>query len=101
MKINNRQPWESALTEKTVKASGGFIADVNMLETDTKIISSRFPFVRESFRSGYLKQNNYALLPYSGRFGNGYIFAFPHTHSSVRCVYYLDRKQRAGGAVNG
>lgn len=101
MKLNNKQPWESALTEKTVRASGGMVSNINMLETDTKIIASRFPFMRESFRSGYLKQNNYALLPYSGRFGNGYILALHHTHSSVRCVYYLDREQRRGGVSNG
>ena len=97
MKKNNRQPWESALTEKTVYASGGFIeSDITNLETDIKVIESRFPYTRESSRSGYLRSGSYAMLPYAGRFGRGYIVAFPRTHSSVSIMYYLDREQRKG-----
>lgn len=94
-----KKPWESAITEKTVYASGGFISPITKLETDVGIIESRYPHHRESSRSGYLRQDVYALIPYSGRFGEGYIIATPRTASSVRCVYYLDHGKR--GADNG
>ena len=94
MKINNQQPWESALTEKTVYASGGLVNDIDRLETDVKIIKSRFPHTRESVRSGYLREGRYALIPYRGRYGDGYIFALPKTRSSVRIMYYLNQPVR-------
>lgn len=96
---NSKKPWESAITEKTVYASGGFVSPLQFLETDAQLIEKRFPHKRESSRSGYLKQGVYALIPYTGRFGEGYILALPRTSSSVRCMYYLDHKQR--GDDNG
>lgn len=87
----NKKPWESALTEKTVYASGGFISPIDKLETDVALIADRFPHMRESSRSGYLKTGIYAIIPYTGRFGSGYIIALPRTRSSVRCVYYLNK----------
>ena len=94
MKKNNIKPWESALTEKTVYASGGFISPIDKLETDVRIIESRYPHKRESSRSGYLRSDVYALIPYSGRFGDGYIIAIPRTGSSVKCTYYLNHGKR-------
>lgn len=88
------KPWESAITENNVCASGGFISPLSMLETDTRIIATRFPHRRESNRSGYIRPDMYALIPYSGRFGEGYIIATNRSKSSVHCEYYLDRKQR-------
>lgn len=90
----NVEPWKSAITEKTVYASGGFITPLDKLETDVKIVESRFPHKRESSRSGYLKPDVYALIPYHGRFGDGYIIALPRSTSSVRVIYFLDRPQR-------
>lgn len=92
--ISDKKPWESAITEKTVYASGGFISPISKLDTDVRIIESRFPHKRESSRSGYLRSDVYALIPYSGRFGDGYIIALPRTCSSVKCMYYLDHEQR-------
>lgn len=94
-----KKPWESAITAKTAVASGGFITPITKLETDLKIISSRYPHTRESVRSGYLQDGYYAMIPYRGRFGEGYIIALPRTGSSVKCVYYLNHGKR--GANNG
>lgn len=94
MKLYNKQPWESALTEKTVYASGGMITQIGKLETDVKLISVRYPYIRESTRSGYLRDGWYATIPYSGRYGEGYIIAQPKSRSSVACTFYLDRPKR-------
>lgn len=94
-----RKPWENAITANTAQASGGFITPDTMLETDVKLITARFPHIRESVRSGYLPNGFYATIPYSGRFGEGYIIATPRSRSSVNCTYYLNNRKR--GAVNG
>ena len=91
-----KQPWESALTEKTVYASGGMMTPISKLETDIKLIEVRYPHRRESVRSGYIREGWYATLPYSGRFGEGYIIAQPRGRSSVVCTFYLDRPKRGG-----
>lgn len=94
-----KKPWENAITANTAQASGGFITPDTMLETDIKLISTRFPNIRESVRSGYLPSGYYATIPYSGRFGEGYIIATPRSKSSVNCTYYLNTGKR--GADNG
>ena len=93
-----KKPWESAITANTAIASGGFITPVSKLETDIRIIATRYPFTRESVRSGYIQNGFYATIPYRGRFGEGYIIATPRTTSSVKCVYYLNHGKR--GADN-
>ena len=89
-----KKPWESAITANTAIASGGFITPVSKLETDIRIIATRYPFTRESVRSGYIQNGFYATIPYRGRFGEGYIIATPRTTSSVKCVYYLNHGKR-------
>lgn len=54
--------------------------------------------LKMSGRAGYISRDSFAVMPYSGQWGRGWIIATSKTNSLVTATYVLLRK---GGSGNG
>lgn len=50
---------------------------------------SNCPYYKSATHNGYLPKGAFAILPYYGRFGEGWIIATPHSHDKVNFDYHI------------
>ena len=50
---------------------------------------SNCPYFKSATHNGYLPKGAFAILPYNGRYGEGWIIATPHSHDKVNFDYHI------------
>lgn len=105
--LSTVKPWYPCITKNKVQEDDlsrwfyiehGTSADV-LNTMMTQYISLGYDIdLKMSARAGYIAKDAFAVMPYSGQWGRGWIIATGKTNSQVTATYVLLRK---GGSGNG
>lgn len=61
---------------------------------EKRLLRRGYVFARSATHNGYLPEWYVAVIPYSGRWGFGWIIATPHTYDKVEYRYYISERVR-------
>ena len=93
---SRRKTWYECTTENTIKADPEALYIKNF---ETSNLSGVLRCLHEcryshsSIHNGYINQKDLALLPYTGRFGKGWIMVQHLSSFKVQYYYYLLQKE--------
>ena len=86
-------PWFKNCTPHTIKGAEQTAYYDSMEYYDVVrhyiINMSDCPYFKSATHNGYLPKGTFAILPYNGRYGEGWIIATPHSHDKVNFDYHI------------
>ena len=89
------RPWARSLSARSIREKnheylcfndGGTAREMKNTIEHMNIVSGRG--IHNAIRSGYLNPNTFIIMPFSGQWGAGVVFAEPYNKSSVRVTFY-------------
>lgn len=101
MAESRNKPWYACTTKETIVKD----ADAHYYENGAGDYApplydllSALSYRHTSTHNGYIKASDTALLPYSGKFGEGYIFVTHHSPYRVLWKYFVKERVKNGKA---
>lgn len=86
-------PWFKNCTPQNIRAADKTAYYDSMEYYDVVrhyiINMSNCPYYKSATHNGYLPKGAFAILPYYGRYGEGWIIATPHSHDKVNFDYHI------------
>ena len=86
-------PWFKNCTPQNIRAADQTAYYDSMEYYDVVrhyiINMSNCPYFKSATHNGYLPKGAFAILPYFGRYGEGWIIATPHSHDKVNFDYHI------------
>ena len=98
MAESRRKPWYACTTKETIKQDPAAVyyedGAGDYAPLYEPLLSLRYRHT--STHNGYIKRTDTALLPYSGKFGEGYIFVTYHSPYRVLWKYFVKERVKNG-----
>lgn len=98
MTESRRKPWYGCTTKETIAQDPAALYYRNgacEYESLYKLLAG-LSRRHAATHNGYIKRSDVALLPYSGKFGEGLIFVRYYSPSRVLWTYYLKERVKDG-----
>lgn len=89
------RPWARSLSARSIRENaheylcfndGGTAEQIKNVIENMNIVSGRG--IHKATRSGYLNPHTFIIMPFSGQWGAGVVFAEPYKNSCVRVTFY-------------
>ena len=98
MENSRLKPWYGCTTKETIQKD----ADARYYESGAGDVSGvlcqlmGLKYRHTSTHNGYIPRNDSALLPYSGKFGEGFIYVTYHSPFRVLYKYFIMEGEKHG-----
>lgn len=80
-------PWYKVCTANKILAGGGFVGELANMAIQPNHICLKI-----ATHAGYLPRGVVGVMPYSGRYGDGYIVATHNSNTTVLWQYYINER---------
>ena len=96
-------PWSKNCTVNAIRATRGawlhtypetIYGRASIPAAQYDLLMRGYHFHHESSHNGYLPKYAFAVIPYCGKYGNGYIIVIPDTKCKVKFRYFLTEQAK-------